>query len=99
MKFEPFEWGILIGVFIFPRFCIIGSDIIIAKFFDESRYRYWNDKYLDELMNRLESKGFVGRSRRAVSTRANWYLDFIGRVNRLMRFSKYVMLRDCLLPR
>ena len=52
------------------------EDIIIAKFFDESQYRYWSDKYLDELMNRLEAEGFVGRSRHAVSTRANWYLDF-----------------------
>ena len=27
-------------------------------------------------MNRLEAEGFVGRSRRAVLTRANWYMDF-----------------------
>lgn len=51
------------------------EDIIIAKFCEENQYRYLSDKYLDELMNRLDAEGFVGRSRRAVSTRANWYID------------------------
>ena len=51
------------------------EDFIIANFCEESDYRYMSEDRLDELMERLDSEGFVGRSRRAVSTRANWYMD------------------------
>ena len=51
------------------------EDIIVAKFCDENEYLHMSEERLDELMNRLDSEGFVDRSRRAVSTRANWYID------------------------
>ena len=51
------------------------EDFIIANFCEEKDYRYLREEHLDELMDRLEAEGFVGRSRRTVSTRANWYID------------------------
>ena len=51
------------------------EDFIIANFCEESDYLYMSENRLDKLMECLDSEGFVGRSRRAVSTRANWYMD------------------------